>query len=237
MKTAAEASTFARPPDLSTSVVDYLGDQIISGRFRPGETLHENTVARELMVSRTPVRDAIRRLAAEGLVTLQRGRPARVALISPADVRDIYACRAVLEGLTSRLATENMTPEAMVDLRRLTAQMSQAARNDDLAAFFQANVEFHNICGQISNNQILQRLVHQLGRRVLQLRHLSLEQPGRMAISAEAHAKLLNAMEDGDGSEADVVTRDLIESAHLVLADVLPATPETGGRAASRTTG
>ncbi len=198
---------------LADQVHDWLSAQITNGALRPGTPLNELSIVEQVGASRTPVREAIRRLQHDGLVRIVRGRGAFVADVTEREVREIYLCRMYLEGLSARLAAEQMTPEALHEFRALLAEMESAVERDDLGSFFRANVAFTRRKGELADNGTLAMLLESLGLRVMRLRYLSMGLPSRMATSFRLHREIVEAFERRDGDAAERLDRELIEGA------------------------
>ena len=121
---------FRRPNQVREAVYRHLKDLLLSGRFSPGERLSEPLLAQELGVSRTPVREALMRLAEEGLVELVPGKGARVRVFAPEEVEEVYGVRALLEGEAAREAALRATPWELAELERLLQAIDEALRED-----------------------------------------------------------------------------------------------------------
>jgi len=126
-------------------VYDHLRDEIMGDRLPPGTELSEVALSRELAVSRGPIREAIGRLAAEGLVTVRPRRGAEVRSITPEELIDSYQVREALEVLAVRLAVPGITDAELADLDELVDRMSEHAKNGAVGDFFIANVAFHEL--------------------------------------------------------------------------------------------
>ena len=126
-------------------VFQTLRQAILRGTLQPGERLMEIHLAQKLGVSRTPVREAIRMLQLDGLVTMVPRRGAVVAEITISDLEDVLEVRAALEELAARKACQNMTPERLTRLRETAGRFAECLKKDDLMASAQADVEFHEI--------------------------------------------------------------------------------------------
>ncbi len=207
------STRFQLPPSLVDEVVRVLTDRIVHGRILPGSRLVEEKLAEEFGISRPPIRESLRVLASEGLVTINHRRGARVKEISSREVQDIYECREALEGLAARRAAETMRAEELAELERTFAKMEAADSRSDLEAYFAENVRFHEIVGEASGNERLRQLLASLGTQVLLLRFTSLSLPGRSSRSAELHRALLRAFRSRNGEEAENLTRLIIKEA------------------------
>jgi DNA-binding GntR family transcriptional regulator len=172
-----------------------------------GERLHQEDLAAELGVSRTPVREALRRLAAEGLVEMRTNRGARVANLEPGDIRLPYEARLVVEPGAARLAARSSTPEAQERMRRAIAAQRRAI--PDVKATFDANREFHLALVHASGNPFLVQIVEQLWLRRIgaPIYEHQAETPERMHADADEHEQILLAIERADARGAETLTR------------------------------
>lgn len=202
---------------LVEKVSSWIATRIIEGTFRPGEPLSEQWLVEQVGASRTPVREALRGLARDGLVRLVPGRGAFVADVTEREVSEIYQCRMQLEGLAARLAAERMAPEALATFRHLASAMQEAVDRDDHGAYFQLNLAFGRLKRQVADNSVLTSLLSSLGLRVTRLRYLSMQLPSRLAVSARLHLELVEAFERRDGEAAERINRELISGAHDAL--------------------
>ena len=211
------AVSFRPPPSLVDELVRVLTDRIVHGRIPPGTRLIEEKLAEEFGVSRPPIRESLRVLASEGLVTINHRRGAKVRQISAREVQDIYECREALEGFAARQAAERMSSGEFSDLALTLAKMETANASGDIESYFAENIRFHDIVGEASGNQRLRQLLGALGSQVLMLRFTSLSLPGRSSRSAALHRQLLEAFERRDGDAAESLTRRIIQEASRAL--------------------
>lgn len=152
---------FRRPNQVREAVYRHLKDLLLSGRFAPGERLSEPLLAQELGVSRTPVREALMRLAEEGLVELVPGRGARVRIFSPEEVEEVYGVRALLEGEAAREAALRATPWELADLEARLKAIDEAPP-EDYPEQMRRDLEFHRALVRLSGNKTLYRLYEDL---------------------------------------------------------------------------
>ena len=143
-------------------VFDSLREAIINGTLRPGERLMEIQMAEELGVSRTPVREAIRKLELEGFVVMMPRKGAYVAGISFKDIEDVFEVRASLEALASGLAAERITGEELEDLERILVRKKEIIADSDLPAFVESDTQFHDSLYKCSRNQRLIQMLSNL---------------------------------------------------------------------------
>jgi DNA-binding GntR family transcriptional regulator len=191
---------------LSQRVYEHLRDEIMGDRLPPGTELSEVALSRELDVSRGPIREAMGRLAAEGLVTVRPRRGAEVRSITPEELIDSYQVREALEVLAVRLAVPRITDTELADLDELVDRMSEYAKNGDVADFFAANVAFHELICELSGNaklvQVHRRLAGEIGR--FQARTLALR--GSLDGSVTEHRAILAAIRLRDVEKAAALT-------------------------------
>ena len=181
---------------LYEDVAEHLRQQIFSRALEPGAWIDELQLCAELGISRTPMREALKVLAAEGLVTMKVRRGAYVTEMSEQDVREAYELLSLLESdAAARVAAEAET-DALQELRRLHEELE--ARVDQHDAFFAANEAFHMALLALEGNHWRQQIVNDL-RRVMKLnRHHSLFKRGRLQESLDEHRELMAAIEAGD---------------------------------------
>jgi DNA-binding GntR family transcriptional regulator len=183
-------------------VYDHLREEILSGSLTPGAELSEVALAESLGVSRGPIREAIGRLASEGLVTVRPRRGAVVSSLSTEEFVELYQVREALELLAVKLAVPRLRPEDITVLQALIDEMSARAERNEVEAFFEANSAFHLRLAEASGNvkllELYEQLVAQLGR--YRLRSLTLR--GNLERSVAEHAAILRAAKRGDAERA-----------------------------------
>ena len=204
---------------LREMVFETLREAIIKGLLRPGERLMEIQIAEELGVSRTPVREAIRKLELEGFLVMVARKGAYVADISVKDITDIFEVRAALEGLAAGLAAERITEEELEQLERALVQTSEATTGD-LNTVVQSDTSFHELIYRASRNQRLQQIVTHLQEQIQRFRAVSLSQPGRTRVFLEEHRKIVEAISERNSELASLLAREHIENAEQSLLSV-----------------
>jgi DNA-binding GntR family transcriptional regulator len=200
---------------LRERIVARLRDAIIAGDLPAKTRLMEPELAQRLGVSRTPLREAIRQLEAEGLLTAIPRVGTFVSQVSPRDVEDTYAIRAVLEGLAARQAAENSEPGKTARLQAILAEM--ARKTSDYRVYHEAAGRFHETIFALSGNRCLQAMYQPLLHQVTRFRSLSLAVPRRPETSFREHQRIAAAILHGRGAEAERLMRAHIEGARLVL--------------------
>jgi DNA-binding GntR family transcriptional regulator len=200
---------------LRERIVARLRQAIITGDLAPKSRLIEPELARQLNVSRTPLREAIRQLEAEGFVITVPRVGCSVSEITPQDVGDLYAIRTVIEGLAARQAAENPDPAKREVLEKILSDL--AKRTADYRQYHEISGRFHDIIVELSGNRRLQGIYHSLVQHVSRMRTLSLAVRGRPEISLRGHRRIAAAILRGQGAEAERAMRAHIEAAYGVL--------------------
>ena len=190
------------PVPLGTNVAHTLERMILDGVLKPGERLNEVALARELGVSRGPVREAARALERLGLVTVIMNRGAFVRQLGLDDAMAIYEINAVLFGLAAGQVAEGLTSGAAISFSRMVDEMGRAIAAGDREAFFTLNVQFHSAIVGEARNREAAGLYETYSRKLLLLRRRSFEEGGHMEQSNAEHRELVEAILAGDGPRA-----------------------------------
>ncbi|MCL6638446.1 MAG: GntR family transcriptional regulator [Firmicutes bacterium] len=206
---------------LREMVFESLREAIILGRLKPGERLMEIQLAEEMGVSRTPVREAIRKLELEGFVAMVPRKGAYVAGISVKDIVDVFEIRAALEALAAGLAAERITEEELDLLERSLVKISESSTDDDINAIVAGDINFHDIIYKASRNQRLVQIITHLQEQIHRFRMTSLSQPGRTKVALDEHKKIVEAISDRNAELAQQLAREHIENAEQSLLNVL----------------
>jgi DNA-binding GntR family transcriptional regulator len=194
-------------PSMSDHVSESLREAITSLKLPPGSPVVEATVARQLGVSTTPVREAFQRLARDGLLVLNRYRGAYVIKMSADDVREIYQLREALEPLAVRLSVPNFTAEAIGKMEALLQDAAQSIAADDWKRLSNCNREFHGMFIARCNNERLRSVLQNLQDQNRIIALLTWHSRGYRTIEHEEHLAILEAVKAGDADAA-------AESAH-----------------------
>lgn len=189
----------------SDEIAELLRDAIISGELKPRERLIEMDLSARYNVSRTPIREAIRNLEAAGLVKLIPYKGAIVADVDVAEIQSIYEVRATLEGMATRLATPNMTPQLLDALERLVGDMERSAEAEQATEFTRYNDEFHQTIYKHSGNKVLAGIIDDLLDRSVIFRRAASRSRQNIANSNRDHREMLEAMRRGDARRAQEV--------------------------------
>ena len=183
-------------------VYGHLRDEILANRLPPGTVLGEVALAGSLGVSRGPVREALGRLASEGLVTVRPRRGAVVSALSAEEFLEAYQVREALETLAIRLAVPRLTATDVERLQDLVEEQARRAELGNVDAFFQANSAFHEVIVAASGNRTLQEMHRQLVGHMGRYRMRSLALRGTLKRSVGEHRAILRAIRAGDAEQA-----------------------------------
>ncbi|PPE67364.1 GntR family transcriptional regulator [Caldimonas caldifontis] len=215
MDTRTKAATLgATHSPLTHLVVTALRERILGGAIPPGERLVEGRLSEELGVSRMPVREALRQLAAEGLVTIEPRRGASVTSFSADQVRELVEVRATLEGLNAKLAAKRHDPAQIAELERILEEGTRLAESEDVATTMLMNQRFHDALGNIAANSVLQDIMRSLRDRTALLFAPINRVRGKQ--NWEEHAAILRAVIKGDAELAALLaTRHVYNAAQM----------------------
>ncbi|MGI6359324.1 MAG: GntR family transcriptional regulator [Bacillota bacterium] len=198
-------------------VFEHLREAIITGKLRPGERLMEMQLAEEMGVSRTPVREAIRKLELEGLVIMVPRRGAYVSDLTIKDVAETYEIRSALESLAAGLAAERITADESEELERILVQIGQCIANNDVKRSLELDEQFHNLLYQASKNDRLVQIINNLREHIQRFRATSMSTPGRLEAVFNEHMKIAEAISERNAELAERLAQEHIENAENAL--------------------
>lgn len=198
-------------------VCENIRQAIIDGTFSPGERLMEIQLADEMGVSRTPVREAIRKLELEGFVVMIPRRGTYVADISIRDITEIYEIRTCLDVLSAGLAAERITDEELEALNRLLVEIGQYIAENNMEKIVEADTAFHDILYQASRNERLRSIINNLREQLTGIRGRSMSYPGRLVETMDEHRALVDSIAARDVERAQNAARVHIENAEHTL--------------------
>lgn len=190
---------------LRGQVFDKIRSDILNGKYKRGEELVESSIGKELGISRTPVREAIRQLELEGLVQLVPNKGAFVTGISEKDVRDIYLIRARLEGLAARMAAKNITPELLDAMEETVVLSEYHAKKEHYEQVCEMDSKFHKFLYKASGSRILEHTLTDFHQYVQRVRMASIMKKRRMEKSNDEHDAILTAIREHDEEKAELV--------------------------------
>ena len=199
-------------------VFENLREAILEGKLEPGQRLMEVQLAEQLGVSRTPVREAIRKLELEGLVVMLPRKGAYVADVSLKDIIDVLEIRSTLEGLAAYLAADRITEEGVERLKAIAEDFKQSIeRKDDIETLLKKDVEFHECIFNATNNTKLSQIINTLWEQVHRFRTTYISDFDTSTHLVEEHNNILDAIISGDNELAKKYAIDHIEKAEQFM--------------------
>lgn len=211
------------PKPVRQQAEEALRQAIITGRFAPGEHLSDRIVCEVLGASRTVVREAIRLLEAEGLVTVIPHRGSFVAFLSAAEAAQIYEVRGVLEALAGEAFATRASEEERSDLRAVFERLARMKSDAGNAALLELKQSFYAVLLKGGRNAYVARMLDQILNRNMQLRATSMSEPGRLPRTIEELRRVVEATERRDGEEAWAACRAHVQSAATAALRILRA--------------
>jgi DNA-binding GntR family transcriptional regulator len=194
--------------NLRDQTYDIIKNMIILREIEPGKKINEEHIAKEIQVSRTPIREALCRLENEGIVTIIPRRGAFVSDLTETNVREILLIREVLEGLVVRLAVENMDAKTLQKLSKAIEKVSSIPEEDrDLINYTRSEIDFHSILLNASNNQMLKNMMDMVNAHLQIIRLRTVVIPERAKKTVKEHQQILKAIEKRDADSAEELMR------------------------------
>jgi DNA-binding GntR family transcriptional regulator len=201
-------------------VYEHLREKIQVAELKPGQSVNERWLAEWLGVSRTPIRESIRRLSSEGLIEIVPHVGTTVALVDPSKIYECCVIRKNLECAAVEQATDLFTPAAGRRLDRLIAEQEETIDTGDMGRNIAIDSEFHRFIHALSGFDIMGAMLQRVMGEIVRIRHLSIKLPGRLHAPIEEHRRILAAMQAGNAKRASGAMRDHLE---LSIASVLHA--------------
>ncbi len=198
-----------------------LREAIITGELKPGERLMEIKLAKELGVSRTPVREAIRKLELEGLVIMTARKGAEVAPINEKDLMEVLEIRKTLEGLACELAASNATKSNIKQFKEINELIKVAVKNEDIEEITNQDVAFHEAIYSITNNRRLVQILHQLKEHIFRYRLEYIKDMKNKEAIVDEHMRIVNAIEKNDAKNAKKEIEKHIETQEKYILNTL----------------
>lgn len=192
-------------------VQEKIREAIHSGKFQPGERIRETEVAQWLNVSRTPVREALRRLESEGIVTFASWRGVVVAQLDQQQIAELYAMRQILEGAAARLAAQHISATELDLLKRLQSQATRKSLGPEALA--KLNRKFHEVIYVSTHNRYLLQMLNTLRSALTLLQGTTYSLKGRTETAASEHRSIVEAIEARNPDAAEAAARTHIEHA------------------------
>ena len=228
------------PPPLTHSLAEQiaarLSDRIVAGEYTPGQRIMEQALAEEFSVSRGPVREALRLLEKDGLVTILPRRGAQVTRLSIDEVKEIFDVRAMLNGLRDRLVAESPDREALLpQIEAEVDALTRYARDTRHADVYIDTVfKLNRILTEAAGSRRLKTILDSLALQTLRYSQLGLSTPDRRKQSVQHWQELLEAIRQGDGAAAERIARQRVEDSRDAAIRLLRAHDAQGAAAQKR---
>lgn len=198
-------------------VFNTLRQAILRGELKPGERLMEIQLANKLGVSRTPIREAIRKLELEGLVLMIPRKGAEVAEITEKNMRDVLEVRKALEELAVQLACEKITAEEIEEMKKAAEEFRMILKNKDITEIAEADVRFHDIIYMATDNQKLILLLNNLREQMYRYRLEYIKDADKRQILVVEHDYILKAIRSRHVAEAKKAIREHIDNQEITV--------------------
>jgi DNA-binding GntR family transcriptional regulator len=217
---------------LHDTVVDNLRNFIVEGLLAPGVKLNERTLCETLGISRTPLREAFKVLAAEGLIEISPNRGASVSQMSELEIREMFELMSGLEAFSGELACERITPMEIAEIKVLHRAMIACRAQNDLSGYYSRNQAIHDKINDAARNTALRQTYVSINRRLMALRFRSNFQTPKWDSAIREHEEMIDALEARDSKRmGEILRKHLLSKRDAVLAErtlttVKPAAPK-----------
>jgi DNA-binding GntR family transcriptional regulator len=233
--TAAPAALKIDRQVLHTAVAARLRDLIIEGHLAPGTRLNERLLCEQLHISRTPLREAFKVLATEGLIALLPNRGAQVVRMSRDEVMHTFDVMGALEGLSGYLACQHMTAAELAEIKELHRQMAACHRRRDLPGYYRLNRAIHERINEAARNPVLTEVYRTVNARLHSLRFRSNFDRAKWDAALAEHEQMLVALEKRDGERMRrILVEHLAKKCVAALLAVMGPDPESAASAPTR---
>jgi DNA-binding GntR family transcriptional regulator len=192
---------------LSDQVYDYLRRQMNQGELIPGSTINIGEIAKQLGISKTPLRDALIHLELEGFVSILPRRGVQVNELTIADVKNAYDAVGLVESFIISSCIDKITPAHIQKLEELNMQMIEDIQAGDFSDIFEKNLEFHNVYIDVSDNEMLKKFIMPIKHRLYDFPRQNYIKEWELR-NSEEHAQLIEFLKQGNGSKAGSILKD-----------------------------
>ena len=192
-------------------VFQSIREDILSGRYEQNTELKEAAIGAELGVSRTPVREALRQLELEGLVTIIPNRGAYVNMITAKDVQDIYVIRSMLEGLCARWATQSITDEQLDSMEETLCLSEYHTSKKNYEKLYELDSLFHEQLYEAGGSRILNHILSDFHDYVKMVRKATISTSSRSVTSTEEHRAIFEAIKEKDPDKAEALAKEHVK--------------------------
>ncbi len=227
------AITFDRQESVPRQVYRLLRDRIQAGELKPGESINERRLAEWLGVSRTPIREAVRRLAGEGLIEIIPNVGTSVALVDPQRVYEFCVIRISLECAAIEEATRHFTPAIGRQLDRLIEEQDETVDTGDMLRNIAVDTEFHKVILKLSGFATVVEIMDRVMGEIIRARYLSIRLPGRLREPVAEHRAIVEALRSGDPKASSAAVRRHLKLSITSIMRVMETNPEFLARPAT----
>ena len=207
---------------LYLDVSEQLREQIYQRKLMPGDWIDEMALCEQIGISRTPLREALKVLHAEGLIEMVPRRGSRVSILDEDGLHELFPVMATLEGLCACFAVKHLSGKELAVLEDLHAELEQLAAAGDIDRYFEANHRFHRAVQDYAHNRWLSRITSELRNVLLLARHRQLQVPGRLQQSLDEHRMIIDAFRKGDAKAAQETMNNHLCQQEKSLAENAP---------------
>lgn len=192
---------------LHEEIANNLREMIMSGELREGDKIKENEFCELMDISKTPLREALRVLSAEGLIRLIPNRGSYVTTPTFKEIKEMFDVMSVLEGVCARTAAEKMSNIDYEKLKKIHLQLEENFRLKDQKRYIRINNKYHSFVQELAGNKTLNQIVNGLRQKILLYRYKSLNLSGRFEQSIQEHRDLLEAFRKRDAEKAELLMK------------------------------
>ncbi len=209
------------PKLLSEDIAESIKAAIIKGKFKPGEKISEGDLAQSMGISRTPLREAFRKLENQGFIQIIPRKGAMVTEVSATEAQDLYEIKSTLEGLAARLAAQRMTEKDLERLERINEELKGLIEHEDLEAFYRTHTRFHESFVKACGNSRLAVMISNLNDHFKRFGIVSLTLPGQYEQAIRQHEQIIAAFRRKDADAAEHAVTTNVMTGGLVLIEHL----------------
>jgi GntR family transcriptional regulator, rspAB operon transcriptional repressor len=222
----AMSVVFDRQMNIPKQVYDVLRGKILSVELKPGESINERRLSEWLKVSRTPIREAVRRLADDGLISIVPHVGTSVSLIRAHRIAELHLVRTSLEALTARAAAERFDAKAELILKELIDRQTETLAEPDYLRNIAIDSEFHHAIARIGGLTVTWEILRQVMGEITRIRHLSIRTPGRLTQPIEEHREILGALKNHSPEKSERAMRTHLERSYRSIRLSIEQHPE-----------
>jgi len=209
------------PKLLSEDIAESIKTAIIKGKFKPGQKISEGELAESMGISRTPLREAFRKLENEGFIKIIPRKGAVVVDIDAEEAINLYEIKSTLEGLAARLAAANMKEKDIGKLERVNEELKELIDKNDLESFYRMHTRFHEGFVKLCGNKRLIQMISNLNDHFNRFGIISLTLPGQFEKAIEQHEEIIKAYKSGDPNLVEKRVKTNVMTGGRVLVDHL----------------